>query len=312
MRRNSAVKMKKNAQEPYNAYVSVAGTMNRRLVREGDRPTRNFDGKSMDFFGRAFFIQALHSFKNGFRRFITGVEIIVLVVAVVSGFAFWTSFTAPDKHIIENIHVVGHQPQIVEDEMRERLLPYRSKGFFAIELGEIQKSLAEIPWIREVKVNRKWPDSIVINVDTWQPVAKWGEGKWLDETGKLFTLELAIDDNSNMPLLQGPEEDAVQVFKMYQQITQLFNVYDVKLKSLKKVQSGGWVVKMDSGIEVRLKKDDVFEGLRSFVKLYNELGGQRDNVEYVDMRYPDGAAISWRNGKLAAINGATVSSANIQ
>ena len=56
-----------------------------------------------------------------------------------------------------------------------------------------------------------------------------------------------------------------------------------------------WVVRLDDGVEIRVDNTDTFNKLQRFVVLYRqELQGQMDRVESVDLRYLNGAAVAWK------------------
>lgn len=292
MRKKSAVKLNKNAarrknnQEAHAANASMWSTDNLK--------------------------QTYDTVKHGLRRFVTGVEVIAFAVIAVAAVAYWQHFTAPENRVITNIHLEGHQPASVQEAMRERLSEYQNEGFFDVDLATMQASLEEIPWVRNVSVNRQWPDALVVSADTWQPVAKWGEDQWLDNTGRIFSLDLVHTGALNLPELKGAEEDAVEIFRMNQQIDQWLQSRSMRLTKLSKLSSGDWQVEINGGIKVRLKSQQVFEGLQDFVKIDTQIAGQQENVDYIDMRYPNGAAIRWKQDEVAAVDNAQESTTSVQ
>lgn len=308
MRNKPAVRMKKKPKTRERKDRSALfGGMKRLIQRKSE-----VGAGSLFQEGKAQMAMAYDHFKLSFRRLIIVMEMLVLLIAVVAAVAYWQNLKNNQHYHIDSIQMLGHQPAPVERALREKLSSYQSEGIFAADIKSLSDDLATIPWVRSVTVMRRWPNALVVDVDTWEPVARWGETQWLDNTGQLFSLETALRSTVHLPQLNGPEEDAVQVYKMYQQVQKLFNQYGLPLAGLNKMPSGSWQVDMPSGMKVKLKDGEVFEGLRGFVKIYDQIAAQESLVDYVDMRYPDGGAIRWQPDSVAAVNAVAADSVPIQ
>lgn len=308
MRNRPAVRMKKRKPKAreQRGYVSLLEKL------KGLKRAPDTDANALFNQGKEQVALAYGHFKLGFRRLIIVVEMLVLLVLVVAAVAYWQNLRNNQHYHIDSIQMLGHQPEPVERALREKLAAYQSEGLFTADIKELSDDLATIPWVRSVTVMRSWPNALIVDVDTWEPVARWGENQWLDNTGQLFSLETALSSTVHLPQLNGPEEDAVQVYKMYQQVQKLFNQYGLQLAGINKLSSGSWQVDMQSGMKVKLKDGEVFEGLRGFVKIYDQIASQASLVDYVDMRYPDGGAIRWQPDPVAAMSRVAEDSVQIQ
>lgn len=303
MRNRPAVRMKKTVNSRERMTKSALLGKIRQLF---SRPSRRTPGNLLHN-GKEQIALAYGQFRTGFRRLVIAIEMLLLLVLVVSAVAYWQSLQNNRRYHIDNIQLLGHQPATVEKALREKLETYQYEGLFTADIHNLSDDLSSIPWVRSVSVMRSWPNSLIIDVDTWEPVARWGESQWLDNTGQLFSLETALSTTVYLPQLDGPDEEAVRVYKMYQQIQKLFDQYGLQLAGLQKTSSGSWKVDMESGMQIRLKDGEVFEGIRGFVKIYDQIAAQESLVDYVDMRYPDGGAIRWRPESVAVANGVETS-----
>lgn len=81
-----------------------------------------------------------------------------------------------------------------------------------LDLGGAERAIAELPWIAEVRVERRWPNRVAIVVRERTPVAAVPavEGRWalVDETGQVLTVAEAVSDRwvaiEGLPLAEDP------------------------------------------------------------------------------------------------------------
>jgi cell division protein FtsQ len=60
-----------------------------------------------------------------------------------------------------------------------------------------------------------------------------------------------------------------------------------------------WKIKLVTGMEILLGQDEQLKKLKRFLKTLTVLSqGQVDAMEVVDLRYPNGYAVSWRPGTI--------------
>ncbi len=178
-------------------------------------------------------------------------------------------------------------------EQVERVLhPHLQKRFFALDLNDMQQALLEMPWIKGVSVRRHWPDSVQVSLEEQQPVARWGSKHLISNEGKVFTPD-DIAAFSAMPVLDGPDEMAVEVMQQYLAISQLLRPMGLKLTMLKRSSSGSWRFTIGH-VEVNIGRDRRMERLQRFVRLYHaKLESRWNQVKRVDLRYLNGASVAW-------------------
>ena len=70
--------------------------------------------------------------------------------------------------------------------VRDTVLPYAKRGFFAVRLDDAQVAVAGLPWIEQAEVRKQWPDVLVVRVVEHRPFAWWGEDRLLSERGRIF------------------------------------------------------------------------------------------------------------------------------
>ena len=173
-------------------------------------------------------------------------------------------------------------------------------GFITIDLQALQNVLHQHPWVAEVSIQRQWPTYLRINVTEEVPIARWGNDAFLNRLGD----KLIIQDNSqleNLPLMTAEFGSSSEVMKQYQRLSDLLLPTGLKLSKLKLDRLGAWHVETSNGIQLILGRNKVGEKIRRLVLVWEtDLGQQSSMIKTIDLRYPNGLAVSWKDRKSLA------------
>ena len=173
-------------------------------------------------------------------------------------------------------------------------------GFITIDLQALQNVLHQHPWVAEVSIQRQWPTYLRINVTEEVPIARWGNDAFLNRLGD----KLIIQDNSqleNLPLMTAEFGSSSEVMKQYQRLSDLLLPTGLKLSKLKLDRLGAWQVETSNGIQLILGRNKVGEKIRRLVLVWEtDLGQQSSKIKTIDLRYPNGLAVSWKDRKSVA------------
>lgn len=173
-------------------------------------------------------------------------------------------------------------------------------GFITIDLHALQNVLHQHPWVAEVSVQRQWPTYLRINVTEEVPIARWGDDAFLNRLGD----KLIIQDNSQLeklPLMTAEFGSSSDVMKQYQRLTDLLLPTGLELSKLKLDRLGAWQIETTSGIQLILGRNQVGEKIRRLVLVWEtDLGQQSSKIKTIDLRYPNGLAVAWKDRKSMA------------
>ena len=173
-------------------------------------------------------------------------------------------------------------------------------GFITIDLQALQNVLHQHPWVAEVSIQRQWPTYLRINVTEEVPIARWGNDAFLNRLGD----KLIIQDNSqleNLPLMTAEFGSSSEVMKQYQRLSDLLLPTGLKLSKLNLDRLGAWQVETSNGIKLILGRNKVGEKIRRLVLVWEtDLGQQSSKIKTIDLRYPNGLAVSWKDRKSVA------------
>jgi cell division protein FtsQ len=201
---------------------------------------------------------------------------------------------------IAKVSIEGEFRYIEQEQFIELVNGQISGGFITIDLGALQDVLHKHPWVAEVSIQRQWPANLHINVIEEVPIARWGDDSFLNRTGE----QLIIKDNShlsNLPLMTAKFGSSSEVMKQYQRLADLIIPTGLKLAKLELDSLGAWQVETSNGIKLILGRNHVGEKIRRLVMVWrSDLHQQSTKIKTIDLRYPNGLAVAWRNSTAVA------------
>jgi len=114
------------------------------------------------------------------------IGLFVLVAVFLAQLAI-EHFRNPGRFPIRSVVVEGVYQFADQDEMRERVMTQAAKGFFNLDIENIQRDVEQLPWVRNAYVRRVWPESITVHVEEHKPIARWGEKSLVTDGFRLFS-----------------------------------------------------------------------------------------------------------------------------
>jgi cell division protein FtsQ len=176
----------------------------------------------------------------------------------------------------------------------------RIKGnFFTTNLEQVRVAFESVPWVRKATVRREWPDQLIVEVEEHEALGTWGEdGRLLSVKGDVFTANLAeADEGHALPELEGPEGSEKEVLARFAELRAWFAPLQLAPGKLSLSSRYAWTVKLDNGMSVALGREQDKTTLKKrvdrLVNIYPQLAKLLpDGIQTVDMRYPNGLALS--------------------
>lgn len=202
-------------------------------------------------------------------------------------------FHLSDYFPIKNVKVYGVN-RVDHQEVQNLLLPLVDHGFFTINVEYIRDRLLQMPWVSDIFVRRTWPDQIEITVVEKNALARWNNNSLLSEAGELFSPKQETYP-TNLPQFVGPPGQQMLMRDYFNQINRLLQPLRAKIAYLELTPYFTWKLTLDNGITLQIGHKDILTRLGHFVKVYPKIVGKRaTDVEYVDLRYPNGVAVRWK------------------
>jgi cell division protein FtsQ len=169
-------------------------------------------------------------------------------------------------------------------------------GFVTANLDELRRAIEALAWVDRARVQRRWPDSIVVEVVEQQPAARWGDDGLLNTRGELFVTGARYLP-PELPRLDGPPGTEALVAQRYLAIQGRLLDVGLRLAALRLDPRGAWEVDLSNGVTIRLGRSQVDQRTDRFMRVAAQvIAGRAAEIEHVDMRYSNGFSIAWRAG----------------
>lgn len=168
------------------------------------------------------------------------------------------------------------------------------KGFFGQDIGVIKNQIAQLSWIDALVVHKKWPNRLYFWVRDHIPIAIWNSNYFLSKNGVIFSLPPDKISPKNLPDLTGPNDKTQLLlatwYRMYQQLQQ----QHLTLRKLALTDRGAWIATLSNGTILKLGRTDWEKKLAHFAVIYPNIEiPASQKLDYVDLRYPKGAAVKF-------------------
>lgn len=195
---------------------------------------------------------------------------------------------------VERIAVSGKLKHTQTEAVQSMVQPALTGGFLSADLEKIRAQLEALPWIYRASVRRRWPNSLEIHVVEQLPIARWGEGGFLNHEGDVFQSANA-EQAQDLPRLVGPPGTERDLMARYQRLEELLEDVALEVLMLEVDERGQLVAELTGGITLVLGGERFLERMQRFVAVYrSDLAPRAAEVERVDLRYQSGLAVAFR------------------
>ena len=144
-------------------------------------------------------------------------------------------------------------------------------------------------------VRREWPSTLKVEVIEEVPIARWGKKGFLNRLGD----QLSLPENStlkSLPVLEADFGSSQAMIAQYLLLAELLAPTDLRLTELQRDAVGAWQIETASGVRIVLGRDQIIEKIRRLIVVWGSgLDVQLNNIATIDLRYPNGLAVSWRD-----------------
>ncbi|WP_262964164.1 cell division protein FtsQ/DivIB [Methylobacter psychrophilus] len=197
---------------------------------------------------------------------------------------------------IKYVRTEGVFQYLAKDEVKAVLEPLVLTGFFDADMQAIHLAVSTLPWVDSVTVKRIWPDAIDIKVHERKPYARWGKDSLITGQGVIFTPK-NIDGFQNLTVVTGPELQQVKILEIMKGIKTALADQSMELVEFSVNNRGAWKIKLATGLEILLGRNEQLKKLQRFLKTLTVLKKEQvEQIAIVDLRYPNGYAVSWKPG----------------
>lgn len=183
--------------------------------------------------------------------------------------------------------------------VRSTAIPHIKGNFFTVNLENVREVFKTVPWVRDVAIQRKWPDGLEIWVEEHRPLGTWrDEGQLVSEKGDVFVANIAeAEDEVRLLRFKGPEGSEKEVIGRYYELKEGMSTIKLEPVFLELSDRYAWKAILNNGITVRFgreeEKTSFKDQLNNLLAIYPRLSAQlKGGIKSIDLRYPNGLAIN--------------------
>ncbi|RTZ44761.1 FtsQ-type POTRA domain-containing protein [Candidimonas sp. SYP-B2681] len=237
---------------------------------------------------------------------------LLAVVAMIAGAIVWLA--QRPYFSIAKIQIAPMQTDTLNyvspTSVRATIAGKITGNFFSVSLDDTRELIETVPWVRHARIRRVWPDSLSIQIEEQQPLALWNEDQMINTWGEAFAANQGeLDDEANLPQLNGPESSERLVVQRYAEIARWFAPLNLRVQEVTLSPRYAWDVMLSDGIHLSLGRDpaaDVADPhgrsgalpfaarIERFVQAWPTLTQRLDGraISNADLRYSNGFAIT--------------------
>jgi len=217
-----------------------------------------------------------------------------------TAFIVWSVYFLLDPGTlpIRQVRIEGEFSNLSAGKLHDLVNNSIHGNFFHLDVAAVRNALLADPWVHDVTVQRVWPDSIRVYVSEQIAVARWKDAGLLNKAGQYF-VPARNTFPENLPQLEGPEGMQEMVLDKYFFLEQLLQTRGMSLDLLQLDERRAWMFRLGSGLRVMLGRENFEERAARFVNIVADgLGHRMTGAGYIDMRYPNGYAVLWKEGEI--------------
>ncbi len=195
---------------------------------------------------------------------------------------------------ITSVAIEGKFNYVSQEEVEALVQPLIADGFLKLPLMSVKQKLEQHPWIAEVNISRRWPNTLLVAITEQQAIARWSDTGFLNQLGEIIAVE-QTPVLAALPWLDGKPEEAKLLMQRYQQFSQLLRPHGLNIATFQADQTNAMTVTLSNGLIVYLGKDEVMEKFQRFLLvMQRNLKDRLNEVAAVDLRYDNGVAVQWQ------------------
>ena len=232
------------------------------------------------------------------RQALIGLAAVAITTLAVVAVAM-DKLLRPGAFPIKELRLEGEFDHLDPEVVQQAVLKGLGDNYFSLDLSRIEQAVEDLPWAQEARVRRSWPNELRVWVREQHPVARWGDDRWLNDKAQIIQPGEGFDAGS-LVLLHGPDSRAPEVWRRYGEWVSRLADIGLEVDSIQVDDRFSWIltVKAEGSvqkIQILLGIDDHDRRIQRLVGSFPELKQRAGVLLTVDLRYPNGIAITQRN-----------------
>ena len=172
--------------------------------------------------------------------------------------------------------------------VEDKLQSYLGSSIFLLPLDQINDSVKENTWVKEINLNTNYKDTLFIRIEEYEPIGIYFFNKkyfFFDENGKIIDQIYNTDfTHQSLLIFKGNSSNL-----MANSIINILKNNDFKkkykIKNLEFVNKRRWDINLYSDVKLLLSEEDPNKSIQNFIMIQNKLSETDiNNIKTYDLR----------------------------
>lgn len=197
---------------------------------------------------------------------------------------------------ITAVRIVGNLRWVSRSELARAVAGPLRGGFFRVDVDAVRRAALGVAWVRDVSVRRVWPGELHLTVVEDRPIARWAGGGFLSDRDVLLPPRRGVPAEG-LPVFDGSLRTIPALRARLREFGSILDGIGGGIERLERSAAGNWTLGFADGVRL-VFRDGQERQVRRFAAVYEAaLEGRRRSIDRIDLRYPNGFAVQWRNGR---------------
>lgn len=173
----------------------------------------------------------------------------------------------------------------------------RGTPILSVDLDDVRERLEALPWVRVASIQRKFPDTVKIQIVERRPMALWQRNKELvlvDDEGTVITSR-NLGRFNDLLILVGKDAPAHGASLL--SFLSLEPDLRKRVNAAVRIGNRRWNIRMDNGIDVRLPENNAIDAWHRLARLERKHQLLKQGLLSIDLRIPDQLIVRTRDAR---------------
>lgn len=200
--------------------------------------------------------------------------------------------------LLKNVKVKGIE-QLKDSDVMKKACPFLKDSILGIDVEQLKAAVARHPFVREVRIKRVFPFSLVIDVQEKKPSALWASGdgqlQVLDEDGLPFR-GLMKEKMQGLFMVTAPDRQEAQ--RAFKALSSWADEGIINRDGISEIvyNKGNVILIANEAVEIILGKEDQKERLKRAFAVLEDAKRRGLLIRCIDARFEKGAIVKERTG----------------
>ena len=229
-------------------------------------------------------------FNQGKKRSLFKPLALIFFILFIFGFIY-VSINQP----ITSINIQGDLKRVSKKGIETVVLELKNQRFLTVNQSKYKDKLETIDWVKSVRINKQWPDTINVVVVEDDLIGLWNERLLLNSSGELYVLDQRVVPDELIQFF-GPEDRENEVYTRYKLYNEKLAARGILIEAIELDLRGSWVITVRPSIKINLGEEATEERFERFLTIWDQsLLENFELISYIDLRYSEGFVIKRKN-----------------